>query len=199
MSVRSLKWLLLGLFFAVSLHGQGFGAEWREPPAGQPTQMQSQVNYDPKLSDPFFTSYERSYPDCDGKQRTGLHTAKCFSSFNESEINCCDAKLVVDGALQLYLHVHGAHYLRIALQKGKFRSQYWYYYKARTPGDEFLTWTTTEQELTLNRKVYRKGDVIKGRIYFVCVQGNSDPKLAEKFAKNPRIIKIEGVFKTVVK
>ena len=46
--------------------------------------------------------------------------------------------------------------------------------------------------------MYRKGDVIKGRIDFECVQGNNDPKLADEYAKNPYTITVKGVFKTIL-
>ena len=45
------------------LLGSGFGASREDPPLGQPSQMQSNVDYDRKLTDPFFKSNERSYPD----------------------------------------------------------------------------------------------------------------------------------------
>ncbi len=51
--------------------GHGFGAvasrscsgtEWLAPSPGRPDQMWSPVNYDPKLTDPFFESNAWSYP-----------------------------------------------------------------------------------------------------------------------------------------
>jgi len=184
----------------------GFGADWPPSRAGQPQQITSKVYYDPNLSVPFLKSNELSW--WHGGQvlsskaaRRLKHTAMCFSSFNEPEINFCDAKLLDDGTIELYFHgAHGgAHHLRVEVRNGSFQSQYWYVYKAWTASDKDLTWTTKQQELTLNKRVYRKGDVIKGRIDFECVQGHNDPLIAEKHHKNPRTMKINGVFKTIVK
>jgi hypothetical protein len=185
MSIRTLKTIVWAPILALLLFGNGLCAEWPKPPSGQPAQMQSQVKYDPKLSDPFFKA-------------KGRYTAKCFSSFNEPEINFCDAKLLADDTTELFIH-GDAHNLRIIVQNGVFQSQYWYYYIEHTPGDELLTWTTKDQDLTLDKKVYRKGDVIKGRIYFACAEGHNDPKRAEAYSKKPSITRITGVFKTVVK
>lgn len=58
-SIRPLKWILLGPFLALLLLGNSFGtARWANPPSGQPAQMSSWVDYDPKLTDPFFESNE---------------------------------------------------------------------------------------------------------------------------------------------
>ncbi|MCG6538030.1 MAG: hypothetical protein L7F78_25765, partial [Syntrophales bacterium LBB04] len=104
--------MLLGHGFAGNLeHGVG---TW-EVPSGQPTQMQSQVVYDPKLIDPFFKSNKWSYPwyiikhpdghfeDTSGgksskKEPPRLkHTANCFStSFGgrAHQVRFCEAKLL---------------------------------------------------------------------------------------------------------
>ena len=66
-------------------------------------------------------------------------------------------------------------------------------YKAGTT--EGLTWTTTRQTLILDKKAYRKGDVIRGRIYFECLDELNNPKYPNR---PPRPIKVKGVFKTVV-
>ena len=59
---------------------------------------------------------------------------------------------------------------------------------------------TTRQKLTLDKKAYRKGNVIKGRIDFECVQKVIDPKNIERWGKDPTTtIKVYGVFKTIVK
>ncbi len=62
-------------------------------------------------------------------------------------------------------------------------------------GFKTLIWTTKRQKLTLDQKVYRKSDVIKGRIVFECVE---DPKNPFSGKKAPRIIKVFGVFKTIL-
>jgi hypothetical protein len=60
-------------------------------------------------------------------------------------------------------------------------------------GNQDLVWITKNQRLILDRKNYRAGDVLKGRVAFTC---------AEKRTKNPNAgtqeIKIEGVFKTKI-
>jgi hypothetical protein len=197
MSTRPVKCVILRAVLALLLLGNGLSAEWPGPPSGQPMQMQSQVDYDPKLSDPFFKSYERVCTDWSCKRRR-FKTAKCFPSFNVSSIDFCDAKLLADDTIELFIY-GDAHNLRMVVQNWEFRSQYWYNYIQYTPGDELLTWTTTKQTLTLDKKVYRKGDVIKSTIYFECAEGNNDPNRAEAYLKYPRIIKINGVFKTIVK
>ena len=79
-------WKVALVAASVSLFlGSGFGAEWEDPPPGQPSQMQSNVDYDCKLTDPFFKSNERSYPDgtkspSSRGDRPLKHTAKCFST-----------------------------------------------------------------------------------------------------------------------
>ncbi len=63
MPIRPLKWILFGPILALLLVGRSFGAAWWSVPLeGQPAQMWSPVDYDPKLTDPFFKSEEWSYP-----------------------------------------------------------------------------------------------------------------------------------------
>ncbi len=208
-------WLALASVFALLLLGLGYGAEWPAPPSGQPVQIRSQVKYDPKLSDRFFESEEWSYPywiikrpdgsvvnprggPTDEKDLRLKHTARCASSFQyEHFINFCDARLLDGGTIELFIHEASPavdDYLRIVLQNGVFWSQYWTYYK-HLQSNSGLTWTTREQELTLDRQVYHKGDVIKGRIVFECVQEVTNPPY---IARYPKIIKVEGVFKTIL-
>jgi hypothetical protein len=206
--------LALAAVLALWLLGHGLCAKWPDPPPGQPEQMRSQANYDPKLADPFFKSEKWSYPwwiikradgsientfggPTDEKELPRLkHTARCYTSFQgENWINFCDAKLSNGNTIELFIHDQHAHNLRIVIQSELFWSQYWYYYKARTRLDEGLRWTTKKQELTLDKQVYRKGDVIKGRIVFECAEEVNNPLPSNKF---PKIIKIEGVFKTIL-
>jgi hypothetical protein len=49
----------------------------------------------------------------------------------------------------------------------------------------------------LDKKEYQKGDVIKGRIDFECLS-EFNPEYAKKFGRDPRTIKVLGVFKTIV-
>jgi hypothetical protein len=185
-------------------------------PKGQPVQIRSKVNYDPNLSDPFFESNEWSYPWGVHKNKDGSfedmtsdkkpkrepprikHTAKCLASFPTKHWSTlCDAKLLAEDKLQLYIRSDGeSSNLRIVVQNGMFRSQYWTIYKA---GPDDQTWTTKRQNLTLDKESYRKGDEIKGRIDFECAEGTTNPKAVEYYVKNPRTMKINGVFKTIVK
>jgi hypothetical protein len=188
------------------LLGYGFGAKWGDPPWGQPYQMRSQVNYDPKLSDPFFNTEKwicpRYKPECEEKDRLKL-TAKCFTTFQgKHRISFCDAKLLDGDRIELLIHERTAadnDNLRIIIRDGVFRSQYWHEYLlgtgTRIPAG--VRWTTTRQNLTLDKKVYRKGDVIKGKIEFECAEELAYlwlPFLSE----TTRTITINGVFKTIV-
>jgi hypothetical protein len=216
MSIRPLKWVLLGPVLALLLLSHGFGAEWPAPPPGQPELMRSQVNYDPKLTDPFFDSNEWSYADYDlegvpldkrPKEPPRLkHTARCFSTSghstpqeNEHLVRFCEARLFDVNMIDLFIHEDNAEFfdnLTVRIKDGMFTCQYWTGYKG--PGKADWIWTTTRQSLTLDKKTYRKGDVIKGRIDFECVQEPTNPKYIEKYGKNLTTIKVYGVFKTIV-
>ncbi len=195
------------------LVGHSFGAEWEDPPWGQPTQMQSQVNYDPKLSDPFFDTVEWSDPfmkdfrnemgKWERKEVVEKLTAKCFTSFQgKHRIKFCDAKLLDGDRIELFIHERTAgdnDQLRIIIRDGVFRSQYWHVYLlgtgTRLPAG--VRWTTTRQKLTLDKKVYRKGDLIKGKIDFECSEAVAYFWLP--FLSEPtRTITINGIFKTVL-
>ncbi len=78
-----------------------------------------------------------------------------------------------------------------------FRCQFWNLYQIPRLAD--MVWTTKRQELTLDKEVYGKGDVIKGRIDFECVQEATNPKYVEKWGRTPTTIKVYGVFKTILK
>jgi hypothetical protein len=207
---------LLAHSFADNLK-YGIGS-W-EAPSGQPTQMWSKVDYDPKLTDPFFESNEWSYPWWIIKHRDGQfestrsedessvkdpprvkHTAKCFStSFGTVHlIKFCEARLLDANAIDLLIHEKNPAFrdaLRVQVRNGMFTCQYWTFYAA---GPTDLIWTTKRQKLTLDRKMYRRGDVIKGKIDFECVQEITDPEHVEKYGKGTTTISVSGVFKTIV-
>jgi hypothetical protein len=220
--IRRLKWKLLAPILVLLLHGHGFAYDvWQLPP-GQPPQMWSKVRYDPKLTDPFFKSNEWSYAHCiiplpDGRfedQSTGRivsnpprlkHTAKCFTTDRaigrvEDLLNFCKARLVDVNMIDLLIHEDNQLYddaLRVQIRNGMFASQFESLYKA--PHGP-LIWTTKRQRLTLDKTVYRKGDVIKGRIDFECVEEEiADLNGVKKWRTNPGTIKVKGIFKTVVK
>lgn len=207
-NIRPLKWILLGPLFALLLLTHSLAAEWWEvPPRGQRTQMWSKVRYDPKLTDPFFESNEWTHLDPgmtpEERPRSLKHTAKCSSnSFGvEHLIDFCHAKLLDGDMIDLLIAEAGGGFteeLRVQVRNGTFASHYWAAYVA-DPRDLVLTWTTKRQELTLDKKAYLKGDIIKGKIDFECVEEIATPKYVEKHGKNPTTIKVHGVFKTVVK
>jgi hypothetical protein len=61
-----------------------------------------------------------------------------------------------------------------------------------------VKWTTTRQELILDKKIYHKGEVIKGRIDYECIEEPINVNHIEKRDSNPITYKIYGAFKTVV-
>jgi len=214
MSIRPLKWILLGPVLALLLLGHGFGAEWPAPCPGQPEQMWSQVDYDPKLTDPFFESNEGSYQDYDlkgtplgkrPKQPSQLkHTAKCFTTAlgygrYKDLVRFCEARLLDVDMMDLFIHESNPAYddsLGVRIRNGMFTCQFSTSYKYRRG---HLMWTTKRQKLTLDKKAYRKGDVIKGRIDFECVEEEiTDLKGVAKSDRNPTTIMVNGVFKTVI-
>ena len=162
--------------------------------SGQPDQMWSRVNCDPKLTDPFFESNEWSYPwwilkHSDGSFQSTRsdderpvkdpprlkHTAKCFStSFGSKHlVRFCEARLLDVNTIDLLIHEFSPAFrdaLRVQIRKEKFTSRSWTLYIAGPPPDGYK-WMTKRQELTLDKKTYRKGDVIKGRIDFECATG----------------------------
>jgi len=96
--------------------------------------------------------------------------------------------------IEFLIHDSGAafsDFLLVRISDGKFTCQYWNH-------DGDFTRTTTRQELTLDKRVYRKGDVIKGRIDFECVSKVYDPKDLERPGHYPLNCSVFGVFKTIV-
>jgi len=150
MSVRPVKCMLLAPVLGLLLLGHSFGAKddydvWRVPP-GQPEQMWSKVDYDPKLSDPFFKSNEWSYqggglerPDPgmlpEGeKPRKLRHTARCFSTSLGIEhlVRFCEARLLDVNMIDLLIHDDDPAFidaLRVQIRNGMFTCQYSTAYK----------------------------------------------------------------------
>jgi hypothetical protein len=200
---------LAAVFVLLFFLGNALGSEWLVRAPGQPTQMWSKVDYDPKLSDPFFESDEWSYPWWIIKHPDGhfedttsdknpkkepprlKHTAKCFSTrFYKHVINFCEARVLDANTIELIIKHEGAAFIeimRVHIRNGKFRTEY----TAATGGPMSdqgpPPCTKVREELTLDKERYRKGDVMKGRIDFECVR------------RNPPGFKVYGVFKTVVK
>ena len=188
-------------------------------PEGQPRQIESNVQYNPELHDPFFESNKWSYPDFvakinDDRFEDGLtgkilkekdvprlkHTANCISSSRGDHlIKYCNARLLADGSIELYFHEDSPAYydnLSITIKDNKFTSQYWIAHIAIKVGEPSeLIWTTKKQNLILDKANYSKNDIIKGKIEFECLEKYNDPKYEGKSIK----ISISGVFKTTIK
>lgn len=228
-SIQPTNWIALAAVLTLLLLGHSiadnlkYGIGSWQVPSGQPAQMSSRVDHDPKLTDPFFKSNEWSYPYWIIKHADGhfestssvderpvkepprvKHTAKCFITALEygrdtDSVRFCEAKLLAVNVIDLLIHEKNMAYvdaLRVQIRNGMFTCQYWTFYK--WPGKADWIWTTKRQELTLEKKVYRKGDVIKGKIAFECVEEPTNPKYIEKWSRNPTTIKVYGVFKTVL-
>ena len=82
-----------------------------------------------------------------------------------------------------------SNFLLIRITGGKFSCQFWngFDYGA-------VRYATTAQRLILDKKAYKKGDVIKGRIDFECFSELIHPHPASP----PSLIRLYGVFKTIV-
>jgi hypothetical protein len=216
----ALQGALLALIMALLPPAHGLGGA---PPPGQPAQIRSQVRYDPQLSDPFFGSRKGTCSYKVPQDGNGAHantreaarsdvkpdsrsknTARCVSSLDfKHPIDSCHARLCDDGTIEVMIYgnyLSIPEYLKIQIENGgEFRSQYWFYSKVRRLGiDEHPIWTTRRQALMLDRRVYRKGDVIKGRIDFECVHEYTHPEIVTKYGKDPYSITVKGVFKTII-
>jgi hypothetical protein len=221
MTIKRLKWILLLTVLVFLLHAHGL-AEWPPPPKGQPAQMWSKVNYNPKLTDPFFESNEWSYPSYIIKHKDGhfedtstgitpkkepprlRHTAKCFSTSHGTEhlLSFCEAKLLDVNVIDVHIHDKDPGFLddlRVRIRNGRFTCQFRTRYKIAFIIPAALEWTSKRQELILDKKMYRRGDVIKGRIDFECVEEPTNPKYIEKYGGHSTNIKVYGVFKTILK
>ncbi len=171
--------------------------------------MRSQVHYDTKLWDTFFESDAGpgvgSRITDDGTIKGGEEppdTARCFSTgFGGGPhlVEFCEARLVDENAIDFLIFYHGPGYddsLRVQVRSGMFTCQYWTFYPQPHEPADFI-WTTKRQELTLDKREYQKGDVIKGRIDFECLQEATNPLFVEKWGRYPITIKVYGVFKTI--
>jgi hypothetical protein len=228
MNIRTFTWMLFGPVLALILLGQVFAnnleygiGSW-EAPSGLPGQMWSQVDDDSNLTDPFFTSNEWRYPWWIIKHPNGhfestrsfdespviepprvKHTARCFStSFGTKHlVHLCEARLLDDNMIDLLIHVKNPAFrdaLKMQIRNGEFTCQYWFFLK-ETAGKANKIWTTKRQQLTLDKKVYRKGDIIKGKTDFECVEQPTDPDPVARWPdRYPMTIQVYGVFKTVV-
>ncbi len=184
-------------------------------PPGQPAQLVSQLRHDAQLADPFFGSGEWSHPWHyvplgDGRYENALggevlleselprqqHTARCSTEHQGAHpISFCDLSLGRGGRLEIHLHDESAStadHLGIVVQSGRFASQYWTFYPLQQPGER-LTWTTTRQELVLSADRFARGEALRGRIDFECVQQSN---LA---GREPVTIAVQGVFEAYVR
>jgi hypothetical protein len=152
------------------------------------------------LSDPFFTGGGRGPKKAPSHVK---HTAKCFSTFDVGKhlVKFCDARLLDGNTIELLFHETNVPFieqLQVRIRNGMFTCQYWGL-RDVSPPIEVFTWTTKRQDLTLDKKAYRKGDLIKGRIGFECVREIIDPEYVRKYGKRPETIQVSGVFKTILK
>ncbi len=114
-------------------------------------------------------------------------------------VRFCEAKLLDAHMIDLFIHEKNPEFIdkrTVRITNGMFTCQYWTGYKR--PGKADWLWTTQRQSLILDKKTYRKGDVIKGRIDFECVQEPTNPEYIQKYGKNLTPIKVYGVFKAIV-
>ena len=120
-------------------------------------------------------------------------TAKCYSTYRgKHRVFFCKARLLDGRVIELLIHKNGVAFsdsLLIRISGGEFTCQYWCLFDFGG-----VRWTTTRQQLTLDKKAYRKGDVIKGRIDFECWSELIEPHPNSP----PHETKVYGVFKTIV-
>ncbi len=215
MKARNVRWvtscvLALVMVFAMLLLGHGFSPEdpidvWEllKVPQGQPEQMSSQVNYDPKLMDTFFESDGWGYTYCPRvTKQEDTARAMCFSTgFGVKHlVASCEFRFADENSIDFLIYYIGPGFddtLRVQVRGGMFTCQYSTCYPGAMMRPDFI-WTTKHQELTLDKKEYRKGEVIKGRIDFECLQEATNAKFIAKHGKWPQTIKMWGVFKTTV-
>ncbi|MFH1117959.1 MAG: hypothetical protein V1792_28900 [Pseudomonadota bacterium] len=212
---RSLKWVVLGTLLTHFFLSHGLCAGPRIPQDLAP-QIWSRVQYDPKLNDPFFRSVKWTYPDWIREDPKGyfislrsedknpvkdpprlVRTAELLSNpWNYWHLlNFCEAGLLGKHTIQLFVpdQNNTTEQLRVLIRDGKFSCQYW-----QTSDLGAYTWTTTRQKLTLDKEMYRKGDVIRGRLDFECVIEPINREWIWKYGKRPRTIQVYGVFKMIV-
>ena len=229
MNIRPLRWTVLTAVVILLLVASGFtdnleygiGRHWGGP-TGQPPQKSSRVDYDPNLTDPFFKS-EWRYPNyihvlpnrslenhLTGERtknpwRFG-YTADCVANDGEvpdEPLGFSEVRLLDVNMIDMLIHEHTAssdNSLLVQIRNGIFSCQYWTWFLGEdVVSDGEIMWTTTEQKLTLDKKVYHKGDVLKGRIHFKCRQEPTDPRTVGGRGLGWRgNIRVHGVFKTIV-
>lgn len=162
-------WILaLTAVFLLLLLGHGFGTEEQSVPT------RSQVHYDPQLTE---------------------DAGKCYvTSFGtKNRVILCEASLLGPNTIDLVIKNRvGVCYewLRSRITKGMFECDY--SVSCKYPHRRFRC-TTKRQELTLDKKEYRKGDLVTGRIDFECLV--ECPECPEK----PETVIVKGVFKTILK
>ena len=153
-----------------------FGAEHQSVPAP----MWSKVNHDSKPTKDIGKCY--------------------FTSFGiKHQIRSCELRLlgpdiidlVIENRSLVRIPVCGER-LRGRIANGMFRCTYSLNCKIPRP-TRILTCTTIRQELTLDKKTYRKGDVVTGMIDFECL--GECPECQDK----PKLVIVKGVFKTILK
>ena len=179
----------------------------------QPKQMESPVEYDTEMTDQFFEVDKWSSPwwiierdDGSFEDTTGQitrrediprlrHTAECRTEHQIPHmINFSEARQINKDTIEILIHDESASTyddLTVIVKNGRFSS----HYKTVSPvaaANAGLIWTTTKQRLVLNKKHYEKGDVIRGRIEFECVE---EMKEARNGRKHIHTIRIEGRFK----
>ncbi|MFH1113218.1 MAG: hypothetical protein V1792_04795 [Pseudomonadota bacterium] len=220
-SVRPLKWILLGALPTLVLLTNAFGVEWSFPPRALSLLPWFRVGYDPKLTDPFFKSNEWSYPWYIIKHPDGhfedttsgirpekepprlKRTARCFSnSYGEWHVvSFCEARFVDGHNIDLFIHDHNPSFsdaLMVRISNGMFKCMCFPASRILSREKTVIVAETTRQKLILDKKVYRKGDVIKGRIDFELVEEVIDEKHVQEYSSAPKTIQVFGVFKTIV-
>ena len=186
---QSLKWIALGALLTQLFVSYGFGAGPWIPQDLEP-QIWSRVEYDPELKDPLFMNPVKDPPRI-------IRTAEllCNDRNYWHVLYFCKAGLLGEDTIQLYVpdQYNITEHLGVLIRDGKFSCQYW-----NNEGHGAYTWTTTRQKLVLDKKMYRKGDVIKGRIDFECVMEPINRDWIWKHGKRPQTIHVYGVFKPTV-
>jgi hypothetical protein len=215
-SIRHLRWVPFAPVLILLLFDYGFAGKLKygtgiwEPPGREPDQMWSKIDYDPKLTHPFFKSNERSYQWSKNDKRPAKqaprmkHMAECFITAPErgrdnDSVTFCEVKLIDLNAIDLLIHEHNVantDALKVRIRNEMFTCQFWTALKKMPSGG--VKWTTTRQELILDKKIYHKGEVIKGRIDYECIEEPINVNHIEKRDSNPITYKIYGAFKTVV-
>jgi hypothetical protein len=167
-------WIVaLATLLILLLPGHGFTAERSFVPSPR---WFSQVKYDPNLKN----CKEKCY----------------FNSEIKKRVRSCEAKLINPDTIELTFHNPGPachEWLKCLITKGIFGCCY----KVNCEGPrEISTSTTKREKLTLDKRVYQKGDLIKGRIDVEVLNEPINPKYANS---GPRTITVRGIFETIVK